>query len=473
MIYTHRIPAGEEPSVDYAVTVDGAEVGVYQCRVSAIPFCTVWPGQQRSLDQTEMASFLYFSMDGGQPVNIRIKPRHDFKEAVIRPLSRKIVPEINDNTIVFTVDKPGHLTLELDGHSFALHIFINPHDEFNVDKNAANVIYFGPGVHHPGPIDLEDNQILYVDDGAVVHTGIDARNKRNIRVLGHGIIDNSEYERKEGSLTCYRATNCENVEVCGVIFRDASSWTLTATGCVNLICDNIKMIGMWRYNSDGIDFVNSRNALVQNCFLRNYDDCVVLKGYPRHGDVNVENITVRKCVLWCDWGRTLEVGAETCAPEYRGIIFEDCDIIHTSHVALDIQNSGYAHVHNVIFRDIRVEYSKYQREPIYQQTLDMEYSPAPGTHLPRLMVAEVTTGYADMFAPGCVYGRNSEIYFENIQVIADEGLSVPPSIFVGHSDISNTRGIHIKDLYFNGEKLDSLKNANITVGKSADNVKIC
>ena len=478
MIKKHQIPAGETPSNDYNVTINGEKIEIYQCRVSAIPFNTVWPGYQRPIEQTEMASFLYFSMDSedSECVCLRVDVPHEFKEAVIRPISSGITPKIDGNSVIFSLSKPGGYVLEIDGHHHALHIFANPHYEFDVDLNSPDVIYFGPGVHRPGEIELKSNQILYIDNGAVVHTSIIAKGQRDIRILGYGILDNSEFIRTgEGggiTPTSLRFFDCENVTVYGVIFRDACGWTATAFNCMNLIFDNVKMIGMWRYNSDGIDLVNSRNAVVRNCFLRNFDDVVVLKGIPPYDTVNVENITVEKCVLWCDWGRALEIGAETCAEQYRNIIFTDCDVIHSTHIALDIQNSGYAHVHRVTFENIRVEYSKYCDEPIYQQSSDMIYAPKPETHMPYLMLAEVTRYYADILKPGCIYGKNSDIHFENIQAIVDEGLPVPPSSFSGISEISNTRDIYIKNLRINGKLCESLEDGNIHIGSFADEIHI-
>jgi hypothetical protein len=50
-------------SPDYKVYVNGQEVPVYTCRISAYPFNRVWPGFQRPVAQTERASFVNLIAD--------------------------------------------------------------------------------------------------------------------------------------------------------------------------------------------------------------------------------------------------------------------------------------------------------------------------------------------------------------------------------------------------------------------------
>ena len=81
----------------------------------------------------------------------------------------------------------------------------------------------------------------------------------------------------------------------------------------------------------------------------------------------MQNITVRNYVLWCDWGRALEVGAETCAPYIKDVLFCDCDIIHGSDVMLDIQHGDASNITNVKFKNINIEYSDNERKLVIQE----------------------------------------------------------------------------------------------------------
>ena len=66
--------------------------------------------------------------------------------------------------------------------------------------------------------------------------------------------------------------NNPNVIVSGIICRDPHIWTIVPTRCQNVKILDVKMIGLWRYNTDGIDVVNSQNVFIEDCFVRAFDD---------------------------------------------------------------------------------------------------------------------------------------------------------------------------------------------------------
>lgn len=469
MLRIHKLPDGEPVSKDFEIKLNGIEIQAYEARVSAIPFNQEWPGYQRPLEQTEMSSFIYFSMD--RDIKVEIIANKDFEEVTIRPLSRKIKASTQDRKITFNIDQPGQYTVELDGFHNALHIFANPDADFGVDKDDDNVIYFGPGIHNPKLIQMKSGQTVFIDEGAVVNASIIGRNVTNVRVVGYGILDNSYESRISNSpepVGCMKFYKSQNIDIRGIICRDSVVWTATLFNCDNISFDNIKTIGMWRYNSDGIDFVNSANCIVKNCFLRNYDDVIVLKGLKGYDTRNVENILVQNCVIWCDWGRGIEIGAETCADEYRNIIFEDCDIIHSSHICMDLQNGDRAKVHDVIFRNIRVEYSKYALEPILQMSDDMVYAPDTSKpYLPQLFFAHL---YYGRWSKDYIYGENYDVVFKDIHVYLDAELTMPPSTFSGVNSENKTRDIIIDGLYVNEKKISSLDDANLIFGEFTENI---
>lgn len=55
-------------SADYRVFAKGEEIPVYTCRISRYPFNTYWPGYQRPIEQSEVASFV--NLVGDETVKI-------------------------------------------------------------------------------------------------------------------------------------------------------------------------------------------------------------------------------------------------------------------------------------------------------------------------------------------------------------------------------------------------------------------
>jgi hypothetical protein len=160
-------------------------------------------------------------------------------------------------------------------------------------------------------------------------------------------------------------------------------------------------------------------AFLAILFLRNFDDVIALKGLKGYDWRNVENIMDQGCVLWCDWGRALEIGAETCADEFRNIIFSDCDIIHTSHTAIDLQNGD----RGILFEDMRVEYNKYA--------------------IPYLFLES-----------------------------DDEGLPQPQIVLSGFRRDHMTKDIMIDNYYVNGVKINTVQDANIVMNEFTENIKV-
>ena len=361
-------PVLENDFQDYSVKINGKEVPLDRARVSKVPFNRRWPGHQRPLDQTEEINFLSLSLS--EPLNFEIIPKRKFENVVIRPLEANIKPEIKDGVISFTLDKPQYFTVEPFGRNNALHIFADPMEEKREDNN--EVIYFGKGEHFVDIIYLKSNQTLYLDEGAVVYGCIRAMDAENIKIIGRGILDNSKNKERilfevedtpndsavknAKRLHTIQLEYCTNVEIEGITVRDSLVYNIRPIACKNLTIKNVKIIGCWRYNSDGIDMHNCENVLIENCFIRTFDDSICIKGFDcfYEGDVEeavkkamyrngkaydvFKNVLVKNCVIWNDWGKCLEIGAETRAEEISDINFENCNIIHVSASVLDLNS---------------------------------------------------------------------------------------------------------------------------------------
>jgi hypothetical protein len=136
-----------------------------RARVSSHPINKVWPGRQRPKDQTEIASFA--SWDMTEPVEVSVVSHRPIHDVRVRPSSSGIQPQVEGDTIRFSITKPGQYTVEVNGTHHALHLFANPPEEKVPDPKDTAVHYFGPRAHRPIIIRLESNETLYIAAGAV------------------------------------------------------------------------------------------------------------------------------------------------------------------------------------------------------------------------------------------------------------------------------------------------------------------
>lgn len=138
----------------------------------------------------------------------------------------------------------------------------------------------------------------------------------------------------------------------------ACSWTMPFFGCKNVHVDGVRMLG-YRENSDGIDLVDTHNALVENCFIRTGDDAICLKSMAWTPRVETHDIQVRNCTVWNDKVRAFGVAGETRHDVYRAV-FEHCDVLHsmadwtTEVCALGVYICDGAKVSDITFRDIDI-----------------------------------------------------------------------------------------------------------------------
>lgn len=484
----------------YGIKINGVDVKPDTARVSAVPFNRRWPGHQRGIEQSELINFV--SLETDEELNFEITPKEPFKDVVIRPVTLGIKPEITeDGRILFALKKAAYFTVEPYGRNNALHIFADPISNYNIDKDDENVIYFGKGEHEAGIIHLESNQTLFIDEGAVVYACIRAMDAENIKILGRGILDNSHNKEKilfEANVTnnstavknskrlhTVQLEYCDNIEIDGITIRDSLVYNIRPVACNNINIKNVKIIGCWRYNSDGIDMHNCTDVNIDNCFIRTFDDSICIKGFDCYYEGDVEeavrkamyrngkaydvfkNVLVKNCVIWNDWGRCLEIGAETRAEEISNVVFENCNIIHSTHAILDCQNVDYADVHHVTFKDISIELEDVIPEPILQTCDEEVYKNKNLDYCPSIITVEVIFHY-EYSAGGTRRGKNRNINFDNINLY---GRHKPEFNFTGYNDEHSTSDIKISNFFINGKPL-SADGYDIHTNEFCKNIEI-
>ncbi len=469
-IIIYPSPQGEPLSKDYSVKINGRILPVHQARVSAAPINQVWPGYQRPIEQSELAS--YCSFDTDETVTVSVTSTVKVKDVVIRPLSYNIKPIVKGNVITFTVSHPAQLTVEVNGWHKALHMFVNPLVKNIPDRNDPDVLYFPAGVHKTGIIHARDNQTIYLEGGAIVHGVIYVQNVKNCKIMGRGVLDASTIGRFDARNIIF-VDSSENISVEGVTLKDAQSWAFMVFRSKNITIENIKLIGNWRYNSDGIDIVNSSDVSVSKSFVRAFDDCIVLKGILKEPGV-VKNIHIDSCVLWNDWGRALEIGAETAADSMYSISFSNIDIIHYVHIAMDIQNGDRAHIYDVSYENINIEepivenaYYDNKESPIKNIQQAKSYNPL-FTHTPQQLGLLIEMNIrANNYSRDTVRGTVRNIQFKQIRY---RGTHDPASVLVGYSAEHSVGDIIFKDLFINERKITSTEEGRFRVNDFVQDV---
>ena len=463
-----QIPESEKSYDGLTVTLNGFSAPVWQCRVSAMPFNRVWPGYQRALDQTELAGFVTWETDEEETnVVVRVGGDEALDSVVVRPLSLGITPTVNSKTreISFSVPKTHACVLEINGFHNALHLLPFPVYERPRDLNAPNLKYFAPGVHNVGVLEVKSGDEIFVDAGAVVYGGVRGDHVENVTVSGPGVIDAGPFER--GAIGgIFRFTNSRNVTVDGIVQRDTDVWSTTLHQCTDVVVRNTKLVGLWRYNADGIDVCNCERALVEDSFLRTFDDSLVVKGIGE-SERNSQDLIFRRNVVWCDWGRAMELGAETRAPEFKNIRFEDSDIIRTTHIAMDIQHGDRAKISNVVFDNVRVEFDDSIPVPIYQHTDDQQYDPnADPNYCPKLVeIVIVKTPYSQDEQNGTV----DSVRFNNIRVLGNKR---PAVNLQGLNDECRISNITFEALRYNEESIQSLDALPLTQNQFVERITL-
>ncbi|MFI3282190.1 MAG: glycosyl hydrolase family 28 protein [Rikenellaceae bacterium] len=366
IVKIYPAPEGIELATDYIVEVEGQSVPTYKV---IIPDSVPIPRLKGGNGKFGVASMALFDIDS--KVDVVVTSQEVVKEVKILPSSYNIPYTIDGNKVLFSIETPMHLTVEINGNWHeSLHISANPFETDIPDPNDPDVIYFAPGVHDVTNVTVRDNQTLYIAGGAYIRSAMESVEEEvqlgarmmipptflimgeNAKFRGRGIIDGGAIPRSKRRYMLL-VQDSKGIEIEGVTFFDPSRWTLPVKGSDDVHIDNIKITG-WRGNADGVDISNSRNVMVENSFFRTYDDLVVVKTYKGLGESR--DIHVRKCVLWSELAHALSIGAEV-AENVTNVLFEDCDVIHDvgRETALRVYHCDSALISNVTFQNIRIE----------------------------------------------------------------------------------------------------------------------
>ena len=207
-----------------------------------------------------------------------------------------------------------------------------------------------------------------------------------------------------------------------------------------------------------------------DCYYEGDGEAAVRAAMYRNGQTYdvFRHVLMRDCVIWNDWGKGLEIGAETRAEEISDIVFEDCDIIHVCGAPLDCCNVDYADVHDVTWRKMRVETDEVIPPPRYQYQDAEPYGEVTPGYMPPVIRADVQFHH-EYSAGGTRRGINRDLIFEDIRIFGD----IRPSFgFSGYSDDFGCRDIVIRNVYVNGKLLTDPADYSLQIGEHCRNIRM-
>ena len=343
-VVSYPAPPGLVTSPDFTVRADNVPVWVERIGSKLDTFdYKLYSG--REMEDLNVARF---SCSG--PARIRIRASSEVESFLIRPLSAGIKAEVRGRDIVFTIPGPVKLYIEVNGLPH-LALFADPPEIKPPAAGDPGLVYFGPGVHNPGQINLKSGETIYISGGAVVYANIRGTDLNKVRITGRGIL--------QGNI---RISNTNDLQVDGIFIRNTRGWTNTLTNCHNSSYRNVKVFGYEAiYSVDGINPVSCTNFTIDDCFMRCRDDCVAIKSMNNSLRVDSIFVTNNLMVGWaCSDGVT--IGFELNGNPVENIYVKNCDILYArggggtgGHSGFSIVCDGPAWVKNINYEDIRIE----------------------------------------------------------------------------------------------------------------------
>lgn len=422
----------------------------------------------------------------------------------VMPKSKGIKAKQINNTLQFDLAKPQKLAVIIN-HDYLNPLFLfadgpemdipNPNKPGVVylksgenylkrleELKQALVVYFEPGVHHlDTAFPVFSNQTIYIPGGAYLHGSLHGMMANNVTIRGRGVISGENIPRDtilslkrsrkkgvrytrmkyhninmlgEGNkkdwniYASHAGIGCDNLLIEGITIVDASHFFLRLTG-VPITVHNVKMVGGWHHNSDGISAIGQDNTTIFDCFFHCNDDAVY---------INPNNLHVHNCVFWHGSnGSVFQFSWGGDPKKQGGGYIHDCDVImagysreNNNRSVIGSRRSGPGEISDILFKNIRIEgpvwrvfriNTYYRRDneelasinKIYFENFDIE-----GPVLNKNEIISSVKHPEGKTVPSSVI---SDIYFKNVTV---SGKPISQNDFILGNE-------NVKDIYFMNE----------------------
>jgi hypothetical protein len=310
---------------------------------------------------TKAGTQVIYTAPSPDVTSLEIVVRYAHRTVKVYPTNEALHVTTNGQEVRFTVDSfPKKLSVEFNGsyNTESVQLFLYPYDDTDVTK-LENVIYVAPGEYTQlTKLRLGNDQTLYLDHGAILHTWIEAENAKNVTITGKGVIDTYPFTAEDNMLSF---TKCKNLTLKDFTLVGPRKWMVKLVNSADCTVSAMNIMGT-EMNSDGVDIVGSKRVTVENCYLRNNDDCIAIKSFDGKAsdgedfDGKVEDINIIGNVFFNDkYGNAMEIGYETRTDTVTGVLFEDNDVIHIlGGSVFSIHLGDRAEVSEITYRNNRV-----------------------------------------------------------------------------------------------------------------------
>ena len=375
--------------------------------------------------------------------------RDGAESATVKPFVDAIA--YSENVAEVTLTKPKNFVIQPDGDIFGgLHVFACRRAE---KPNAPNIIEFTAGVHtvenspyiendafgNPLVVGITDNTLVYLHDGAVVCADVELIGHKNVTIAGNGIFSTvhrchgAENGFEDGKLwgafrygakpSILIRSGCQNIEIEGVILNSEFR-NIVIRNSDGIKIKNVKMFSSAE-NADGINCYNTRDILVDGCYIYSCDDCFCMynacDSIPTLFDKGFEdvipvsgNAEVKNCIM-CSGSRPIVIGGHATgqtAPRCKieNVHIHDCYIVETpkrifgcsrereliwsGHLRILSQSEQL--VKDLTFENIRIDYTKgCVSKPVHIEVRDNKnasYSESRGYRIQNIVFRNIDVG---------------------------------------------------------------------------------
>ena len=446
-IVIYEAPAGVDAYPDMELRVDGNPVFLYNTPVNN---SHEWvQSGDPPMNYTPMG---YFDFDGTVTVTVTLP--EGTESVIVRPVAFGIEPSIKGGKLSFTISEPGAYTVEFNGSVVgALHLFANPIEQDAPKEEDQDVLFIGPGLWDIGLYVIDSHTTVYISGGAVVRGAFISIHTEDVHIQGRGIVDGSGYDSwtKPGKIPMVPIDfrQVKNASAEGVILFNPNAWCFSGLSVENLKISGIKIISA-RQNGDGITLQSCRNVHVSDCFVRSWDDSLVVKNYEGSSD----NIIFDHIQIWTDLAQSMEIGYETNKGKREdasitNVTFQNITVLHNFHKpVISIHNSDDATVSGIVYRNITVEDAR------------MGQGDA-GTNNQLIDFLIGNSGWSSTKGRGHI----TNITIDGLRVL--DGV-FPPSRIQGFDSDHQVTDVKIKNLEILGERITSLDMGKFQLRNASD-----